>query len=146
MIVCASSMKRMMLSFSLTSSMMPLDPLLEHSSQHSCRDQTAHLKLDDMRIAEACRDLLRLQFDQPCEAFDDSGLADAGLATPSIGELDRSRCERISIIDGSLFRGRWSAGGSCPDGRVYSSRRQSVGGTTAARISPLSFPLPFRVS
>ena len=57
-----------------------LDALLEHAAQHRARDEAAHLKLDDMRIAQPCRDLFRLELDQPREAFDDGGLADAGLA------------------------------------------------------------------
>ena len=57
-----------------------LDALLEHAAQHRAGDESAHLKLDDVRVAKTRRNFFRLKLDQARESFDDRRLADARLA------------------------------------------------------------------
>ncbi len=56
------------------------DAFFEHAAQHSPGHDAAHLQLHDVRVAQARRNFLRLEFDQPRQSFDHCGLAHARLA------------------------------------------------------------------
>src|SRR5687768_9924653 len=57
-----------------------LDAILEHAPQHRPGDHRIHLQVDDLAVAEANRNRLRLELDTAGEALDDGRFADAGLA------------------------------------------------------------------
>ena len=57
-----------------------LNPVLEHPPQHRPRDHAVHLKVDDLAVAQANRDALRLELDAERQPFGDRGLADPRLA------------------------------------------------------------------
>jgi len=56
-----------------------LDPVLEHATEHGAGNHAVHLEVDDLAVAQAHRDRLRLELDPPGQPLDDGGLAHAGL-------------------------------------------------------------------
>ncbi len=53
------------------------DSFLEHTAEHRACDESAHLKLHDVRVTQTRRNFLRFEFDESRESFDDSGLSDS---------------------------------------------------------------------
>src|SRR3982751_723726 len=56
-----------------------LNPILEHSAQHRPGDHRVHLEVDDLAVAQADGDFLRLELDSPRDALGNRGLANTRL-------------------------------------------------------------------
>src|SRR5688572_21045602 len=61
------------------------DAFFKHSAKHRSGHKSTHLQLNNVRVAQSCRDLFGLEFDQAGKAFDHGSFADAGLTNKHRG-------------------------------------------------------------